>query len=112
MEQASADALAEVRQMVEDYAADAGYVLNPIQSIKEATLMGLARNLEAYGRPFCSCQVVSDDILNNPEEGDRIVCPCTAHAEQIAEQGTCHCGLLMTQAAAEQLSKARRAFEA
>ncbi|MBI4830686.1 MAG: hypothetical protein HY801_03860 [Candidatus Lindowbacteria bacterium] len=68
MEETSAEALAEVRKMVEAYAVRAGYAVNPVQSIREATLTGLARNLELHGRPFCPCQLVSDDILNKPEE--------------------------------------------
>ena len=107
VEEVSAKALAEVRQMAEDYAVRAGYVLNPIQSIKEATLEGLARNLELYGRPFCPCQLLSHDMLKSPEEADKVVCPCAAHPGQIAEQGCCHCGLFMTKTVAEKYLKAR-----
>ena len=107
MTEPNAEALAQVRKMAEDHARDAGYVLNPIDSIKEATLAGLARNLELYGRPFCSCQMVSDDILNKPGEADKIACPCMAHIGQIAEQGCCHCGLFMTRTMAEKYLKAR-----
>ncbi len=105
--EASAKALAEVKRMAESYAGRAGYALNPIESIKNATLDGLACNLELYGRPFCPCQVVSKDMLNNSEEAEKIVCPCAAHIRQIAEQGSCHCGLFMTKTAAEKHLKAR-----
>jgi len=108
----NAKALAQVRKMAEGHAREAGYVLNPIDSIKEATLAGLTRNLELYGRPFCSCQVISDDTLRIREKADDAACPCALHRTQIAEQGCCHCGLFMTQAAAEKLLKARRAFGA
>jgi ferredoxin-thioredoxin reductase catalytic subunit len=108
----NAEAMAQMRKMAEKHAHEAGYVLNPIDSIKEATLAGLAHNLELYGRPFCSCQVISDDLLRVREKVDDAVCPCAAHSTQIAEQGCCHCGLFMTQAAAEKLLKARRVFGA
>lgn len=103
----SEKALAEVRQLTEAHAARAGYVLNPIDSIREATLAGLACNLEVYGRPFCSCRVVSDDMLCRPEEAEKFVCPCAEHHEQIAEHGCCHCGLFMTASIAEKFLKAR-----
>jgi ferredoxin-thioredoxin reductase catalytic subunit len=94
--------------MADDHAREAGYVLNPIDAICEATLAGLARNLELYGRPFCSCRVIADDTLRNREKADEATCPCPAHRGQIEEEGCCHCGLFMTREAAEQVLKARR----
>ncbi len=112
MTEPNAEAMAQVRKMAEEHARQAGYVLNPIDSIREATLAGLARNLELYGRPFCSCQVISDDTLRVREKADEASCPCAAHRAQIEEKGSCHCGLFMTQEAAEKMLKARRAFGA
>lgn len=111
MTEPNTEALEQVRKTVEEHASEAGYVLNPIDSIREATLAGLARNLELYGRPFCSCQVISDETLSAADGSDDAVCPCAPHRAQVEEQGSCHCGLLMTQEAAEKMLKARRAFE-
>ncbi len=107
----NAETMAQIRKMVEEHALEADYVLNPIDSIREATLAGLARNLQSYGRPLCSCRVISDDTLRAREKADDAVCPCAAHRAQIEEQGCCHCGLFMTRVAAEKMLKARRAFE-
>lgn len=108
MTEPNSNAMARARKMAEEHAREAGYVLNPIDSIREATLAGLARNLEQYGRPFCSCQVISDDILRVREKADDVACPCTPHNAQIEEHGCCHCGLFMTREAAEKMLKARR----
>ncbi|RJP23292.1 MAG: ferredoxin:thioredoxin reductase [Candidatus Abyssobacteria bacterium SURF_5] len=109
MAEPNTKALAQVREMAVEHARAAGYFLNPIESIKEATLAGLARNLERYGRPFCSCHVVTDDLLKMSQEAEKTVCPCAEHRAQIKEQGCCHCGLFMTQSAAERLLKDRTA---
>ena len=100
MKDASEKALSEVRKLVEVHAVRAGYDLNPVRSIKEATLKGLAHNLELFGRPYCTCLFVSEELLKDQAEAEKIVCPCADHAGQIAEQGCCHCGLFLTKGTA------------
>lgn len=106
LDDVSTQALQEVRDRVREHAQSTGYVINPIESMREATLLGLAQHLEKYGRLFCTCHVVSAELLNNPEEAEKIVCPCSAHVQQIAEQGCCHCGLFMTKEMEQEYIKA------
>jgi ferredoxin-thioredoxin reductase catalytic subunit len=84
--------LAQVSAMVTRYARRSPYVLNPHPDVVEGVLMGLARNRLRYGRFYCPCREVTGD----PAE-DRInICPCRTHRQDIAQGGSCECGLFMS----------------
>lgn len=82
-----------VEQMVQRYVARGPYRLNPDAVTVEHVLIGLTRNLVAYGRCLCPCQEVTGDW-----ERDRTnLCPCPQRHVDIARHGTCECGIFVSQ---------------
>lgn len=82
-------AISKVRQMVEKYSRASGYPLNPDEDIVATVVEGLARNRLRHGLPYCPCVIVT----GNRQEDRAIICPCSAHKEDLARNGQCHCAL-------------------
>ena len=81
----------QIRDDVEQYAAENGFALNPDPDIAGMVIRGLAKRQLKFGKPYCPCRVMSED----PTEDDRIVCPCEFHREEVERDGICHCRLLV-----------------
>ena len=81
--------LEEVRRRAESDARTYGYFLNPDPEFLKDLLEGLKRNEERYGYPSCPCRFASGKL-----ELDRdILCPCDYRDPDVAEYGSCYCGL-------------------
>ena len=50
------DALTRIRKFVEKYCEKSGTTTHPNQEVSEAVVMGLAENLETFGKPLCPCR--------------------------------------------------------
>jgi len=55
-------------------------------------LQGLLENRERYGYMCCPCRLAADD-----RDRDRdIICPCVYREPDVAEYGSCYCGLYVS----------------
>ncbi|MDH4232658.1 MAG: ferredoxin:thioredoxin reductase [Nitrospirota bacterium] len=69
-----------------------GYFFNKDRDTVFALLKGLLTNKERYGYMSCPCRLASGDY-----EKDRdIICPCEYRAPDVAEFGSCYCGLYVS----------------
>lgn len=81
----------ELRGLMEKYAKQKGYKLNPNREVVDAILRGLLQNERRYGYRYCPCRpVLGDRQADLPK-----ICPCRWHADEIRKMGRCHCGLFM-----------------
>ncbi len=81
----------EIIKEYEEYAKQNGFKLNPNRKVVERLVMGLLENEKKYGKRYCCCRRVT----GNPEEDEKIVCPCQFMQKEIEEQGHCFCGLFV-----------------
>lgn len=80
-----------MRQRVEADARTYGYYLNPDPEFLQSLIEGLKKNEERYGYPSCPCRLASGIF-----EFDRdIICPCDYRDPDVAEYGSCYCGLFV-----------------
>lgn len=74
---------------IRKFAKNNGYKANPNWMMNANLRLWLVESEKVFGKRYCPCFEPSDDpALNND-----IVCPCTFIEQDIAEKGTCHCGL-------------------
>ncbi len=67
-------------------------MINPNSSLSKELLEGLALNQSRYGYRSCPCRLAKGTI-----ESDRdIVCPCVYRDQDVAEYGSCYCGLFVS----------------
>ena len=71
------------------YAKQNGYRANPNWMMNANLRLWLVESEQVFGKRYCPCFEPSDD----PELNNDIVCPCNFIDRDIAEKGTCHCGL-------------------
>ncbi len=81
--------LEKVRQRAEIDAKTSGCYLNPDTQFLNDLLEGLKRNEERYGYPCCPCRLASGVFQFDRD----IICPCDYRDPDVAEQGSCYCGL-------------------
>jgi len=84
---------ASVMRMVTRYAERGPFFLNPDGVVVENVVAGLLRNKMKYGYAYCPCRGVE----GIPERDMDKICPCRNHKEEIARQGTCECGLFVSE---------------
>lgn len=71
----------------------AGYRLNPDDAFTRELVEGLLINERRYGYRACPCR-----LATGVREQDRdIICPCDYRDPDIAEHGTCYCGLYVSE---------------
>jgi ferredoxin-thioredoxin reductase catalytic subunit len=70
-----------------------GYFFNKDMAMVMDLLEMLLVNKERYGHMACPCRLASGDF----EMDKDIVCPCVYREEDVAEYGTCFCGLYVSQ---------------
>lgn len=69
-----------------------GYFFNRDREQTMALLAGLIANRERYGYMLCPCRLSQED-----RDADRdIVCPCDYRSPDVAEFGSCFCGLYVS----------------
>jgi ferredoxin-thioredoxin reductase catalytic subunit len=71
-----------------------GYHLNPDVAFAKALGKGLLTNRQRYGYANCPCRLA----MGTPEQDQDIVCPCDYRDADVAEYGTCFCGLYVSDA--------------
>ncbi|ACN17163.1 FtrB [Desulforapulum autotrophicum HRM2] len=71
-----------------------GYFFNNDTNLVYELLEALLQNKETYGYMACPCRLASGD-----KENDRdIFCPCDYREPDVAEYGSCFCGLYVSKA--------------
>lgn len=69
-----------------------GYFFNRDKTMVFQLLEGLLANRDRYGYMCCPCRLAADD-----RERDRdIICPCVYREPDVAEYGSCYCGLYVS----------------
>jgi ferredoxin-thioredoxin reductase catalytic subunit len=79
----------EMRERLQAYADSQGFVLNSDIDRLSLVMKGLHNNAVKHGAPYCPCRIRTSD----PEENNRIICPCAFHKDEIKQHGFCHCHL-------------------
>jgi ferredoxin-thioredoxin reductase catalytic subunit len=80
-----------------------GYYLNPDQEFTKDLIRNLLVNEKRYGYQACPCR-----LAEGVKELDLdVICPCDYRDSDIAEYGSCFCGLYVSQEIFKGLKKAR-----
>jgi ferredoxin-thioredoxin reductase catalytic chain len=74
-------------------AESAGYHLNPNREFTLGLIEGMLVNERRYGYWACPCRLAS----GVKKEDLDIICPCDYRDPDVAEYGTCYCGLYVSQ---------------
>ncbi|MFA5114175.1 MAG: ferredoxin-thioredoxin reductase catalytic domain-containing protein [Candidatus Margulisiibacteriota bacterium] len=72
--------------------AESVYHFNPDKELVASLIGGLQKNQERYGYRSCPCRRASGKIADDRD----IVCPCVYRAPDVAEYGSCFCGLYVS----------------
>ena len=70
-----------------------GYFFNKSKDTVFDLLNGLIRNSERYGYMSCPCRLASGDYAKDRD----ILCPCVYRPPDVAEFGSCYCGLYVSE---------------
>lgn len=84
-------------EQINKIAEEGGYLLNPDNNITYEIIEGLVINKERYGEEVCPCRLFKGTIETNMD----IICPCYYRDDDLAEYGSCFCGLYVTEEAAD-----------
>ena len=82
---------------LEDTAEAGSYHLNPDIEFTKELVNGLLVNERRYGYPSCPCRLAS----GTKEKDLDIICPCDYRDADVAEFGTCYCGLYVSKSVIE-----------
>ncbi len=83
----------ELRDMLAKVQEPKGYFFNKDEKMTLQLLEALLANKERYGYMSCPCRLAADD---REWDGD-IICPCVYREADVAEYGSCYCGLYVSQ---------------
>ncbi len=85
---------ASLRELLRPAQEAQGFFFNADEGVTNDLLEGLLANRARYGYTSCPCRLASGD-----RESDRdIICPCVYRAPDVAEYGSCYCGLYVSAA--------------
>jgi len=70
-----------------------GYFFNKDKEMTFQLLESLIINKDRYGYMACPCRLAS----NNRDFDKDIICPCAYRAQDVAEFGSCFCGLYVSE---------------
>lgn len=79
-------------QQLDKTAKSGGYNLNPDREVTDALLEGLLVNQARYGYLGCPCR----EMEGMREKDLDLICPCDYRDPDLAEYGTCFCGLYVS----------------
>ena len=82
----------ELHPILSRYAKSQGIELNKDKEMVLGILAGLLENERRYGYRSCPCRLAS----GVREEDRDIICPCLYSRPDIAEYGSCFCGLYVS----------------
>lgn len=84
---------AELREMLRRTQEEQGFFFSRNEELVTELLEGLIVNKGRYGYMCCPCRLATGD-----REKDRdIICPCAYRTADVAEYGTCYCGLYVAE---------------
>lgn len=83
------DEVERLKERLSKEAEGSGYHLNPDDEHTLGLIEGLAKNEERYGYWACPCRLAEGE----KEEDLDIICPCDYRDQDLAEYGSCYCGL-------------------
>ncbi len=84
----------ELYEQLKSFQEPKGYFFNRDRELVLDLLQSLLINKERYGYMACPCRLASGD-----RQADRdIICPCVYRAPDVAEYGSCYCGLYVSAA--------------
>lgn len=69
-----------------------GYFFNKEKELVYDLLSALLINKERYGYMCCPCRLAS----GNRSSDEDIICPCVYRVPDVAEYGSCYCGLYVS----------------
>ncbi len=78
---------------LDEEAESAGYHLNPDREFTLGLIEGMMVNERRYGYWACPCRLAS----GVKKEDLDIICPCDYRDADVADYGTCYCGLYVSQ---------------
>ncbi len=82
----------KLREILRTSQEKVGYFFNKNNEQVLSLLQGLTTNRDRYGYMSCPCRLASCD-----REKDRdIICPCAYREEDVAQYGSCYCGLYVS----------------
>lgn len=84
--------LQQLRELLRKIQEPLGYFLNADEELTDGLLEGLLVNRGRYGYLSCPCRLAS----GNRDRDRDIVCPCTYRLPDVAEYGSCYCGLYVS----------------
>lgn len=79
-------------EILTKYAASQGLELNADKPFVLELMQGLITNEQRHGYRSCPCRLASGVIENDRD----IVCPCAYRDPDVAEYGSCYCGLYVS----------------
>lgn len=79
-------------RILNNEAEKGGYHLNSDKEFTSAIIEGLLTNKERFGYEACPCRLAAGVI----DEDRDIICPCDYRDSDLAEFGTCYCGLYLS----------------
>ncbi|MBN2654234.1 MAG: ferredoxin:thioredoxin reductase [Nitrospirae bacterium] len=82
----------ELRVFLERTQEPKGFFLNKDRSFVHDLLSGLITNRDRYGYMCCPCRLSSGDRQKDTD----IICPCEYREQDVAEYGSCYCGLYVS----------------
>jgi ferredoxin-thioredoxin reductase catalytic subunit len=86
--------LAKIRELIRQAQEPQGFFFNADEATTAELLEALLVNRDRYGYMACPCRLAAGD-----RDRDRdIMCPCAYRAADVAEYGSCYCGLYVTAA--------------
>lgn len=82
----------ELYEMLRKAQEPQGYYFNRDRDMVSELLDGLIRNRERYGYMSCPCRLATGNYGKDRD----IICPCVYRAPDVAEFGSCYCGLYVS----------------
>lgn len=83
-----------LRARLRPFQEKSGYFFNAHSTLVDDMLWQLHVNKERYGYMLCPCRLTGD----TREKDADIICPCSYRTADVAEYGSCYCGLYVGEA--------------
>ncbi len=87
----------ELLAKLEKHLQGKDFTFNPDRKVVENLIKAMVRKREKTGEYYCPCRLVTGD----PEEDQRIICPCYYHQFEVERDGHCHCWLFVKKKSGE-----------
>ncbi len=88
------EAVNQTIRLAKKYSEKHGYGLNPDTDKVKDLIEEMAENLLEFGARYCPC--MTKRLTGDKKADAKRICPCVWHKEDIAQFGTCYCGLFVS----------------